>query len=257
MPTKKKYKVKAGESFATFPDPQQVMSLNPGVPSLSTGQTIFLPTFNNPGTQNRNQNATFTMPGQSTFTPSYSPAPVGANSFYSGSQVNTGAFNVGAPQINPAYANQPEFLSPVGVNAPATASTLTGANSFQSGNQVNNQADLQMIVNGSVAQPGAASTNTPAPTSITLPPNYVYTGGNDPASVEQRRQWNIAAGGTGDERVFLMSREQKKAIGDAKRRKRGQTNRQVELAAAQAVQVVQEEAPSGHMVNSALSWRVG
>lgn len=42
------YKVKKGDSFANLGyNPQDVMKLNPGVPKLSAGQTIFLPSKNN------------------------------------------------------------------------------------------------------------------------------------------------------------------------------------------------------------------
>ena len=42
------YKVKKGDSFANLGyNPQEVMKLNPGVPKLSAGQTIFLPSKNN------------------------------------------------------------------------------------------------------------------------------------------------------------------------------------------------------------------
>lgn len=241
MPPKRKYRTKKGDSYASlnqYAPPQDLMNLNPGVPTLSPGQDIWVPaTINNP---NSIYGANNTLP----------PAPTNfstANSFGGWTPQLAAQQNAALSPSNGLSLYQQSERTQTPIN-PVTG----GVNSFQSGTQVNNQPGLQVLLNGSVAQSGGGGGG--APTSVALPPNYVYTGGNDPLSVEQRRLWNIAAGGTGNERVFLMSRDQKRAIGDAKRRRRMRGNNE---AAQSVVAVPEVPTTQGNMVNSALSWRVG
>lgn len=254
MPPKRKYRTKKGDSYASlsqFGTPQDLMNLNPGVPTLSPGQdmwvpnNVFAPLVNNGG---------WTPPP----TPNFASANfASANSFMSGGQVNTGAFNVGAPQIGAAFLNQPEFMSPGGSNSPQSV-FMRGTNSFQSGSQLNTQPGLQSILPPSVPSlpaPAGDVTQGAAPFGVNASGQRLDANGNvfDPATAQRdiyggqfvqegETRWTRNARGRVVRQVATGG-----SWRDVNRRRRG--------GAVAAVPEV--PAAQGNMVNSALSWRVG
>jgi hypothetical protein len=231
------------------------------VPSLSTGQSIFVPgqQFSpNPNNQFAQINA-----NQSSFRPPnslFNPAQTSQPNSPLQPPAPTSVPNFSPFQQNP-YSNVDTFGRGRGTNAnfapppPAPISATSPA-----GVQANAAARTAAL-----SQASLAVASNPVPTQITLPDNYVYTGGNSPEAQQQRYLWNVAAGGdpniapADQPRVFLMSRAQRHAIGDARRRRRGRSAQQEasHQAALDAVTTAEVPAPQGNAVNSSLRWNAG
>ncbi len=246
--------------------PQKLLQTN-GLKTLTAGQTIKVPTFG--------------QVGGGIYDPSN---PNAGNPFANGSYVRE---QLAVSGSNEPYRGQP-LTQPVnmqnistgggGFNAIPVNNRLTQANyqppQQQLGAQVSNsfQQSAPFLtqsmlpaqprgsntvippnngINNGATTPNGGSSNLPP--SNTLPANYVYTGGNDPLSVEQRRIWNQQAGGTGDERVFLRTKQD---IWNMKaNQRRRNSNRGNNASPVPAPEVIQ--APNGNAVNTSLSWRVG
>ena len=124
------------------------------------------------------------------------------------------------------------------------AKTQLPTGSFVSGNgQVNTQDDLQVMVNGSVAQSAPPAATTPTGT---------YTGGNSANDQAWRNYWNQqAAAGRNQEdaepTVRIPTRGEIWEMKAAQRRKQMGKKKQPTAALA----------PSGNAVNNSTSWRVG
>lgn len=229
-----KYKVKAGDTFASLGNPQEIMALNPGVPKLSQGQTIFLPSF---------QPTNYAAPQYSTPAGPPKPVPYGPpKPVYGPALPVSSSFISGAGQVYKPPTVQtlysPDKIMPVAKTQLPTGSFVSG------GGQVNTQDDLQMMVNGSVAQsaPPAASTT----------PTGTYTGGNSANDQAWRNYWNQqAAAGRNQEdaepTVRIPTRGEIWEMKAAQRRKQMGKKKQPTAALA----------PSGNAVNSSTSWRVG
>ena len=228
---KTRYKVQKGETFASLGNPQQLMAMNPGVPKLSQGQTIWRPAAT--GNVYVPPGGVPNAPRPPTFGP---PKPPGYGA---------------APFMTAAMLPQPAL--PQNLYGPPTTPGQT-----QGPPNVNHSFNPNVNINY-----GMSNNPTPAPTT-TLPSNYVYQGGMSPEAIEQRRQWNLAACGDPaiyndpNNRVFITTRAQVKAQKDANRRRREMKGEAIGGGGGvNASAIMGNEGNLGNAVNSNTSWRVG
>lgn len=212
----------------------------------------------------------------------YRGQPTGVPTGLENSRVTGG----GAQKVNPSLVRNPfnggvgGGMSPYGEPLPLTGYSQSPAPFMTQSmlpTRMTQQQMLQATNGGTAVQPQLRlGANTPIPvnngipqnstinssqnsgassTSPTLPAGYTY--GSDAAlDAEQRKLWNIQAGGTGNEQVRLLSKQDvwnRKA--NSRRRQQskgdeGQTNN-----GYVAPEVI--STPSGNAVNTSLSWRVG
>lgn len=231
-----KYKVQAGDNWAKLGNPQQLMAMNPGVPKLSQGQTIWRPSTTSSGSVYVPPGGVPNAPRPPVFGP---PKPPG----YGGAPFMTAAMLPQAPLPQNLYGPP---TTPVPQQGPPN---------------VNHSFNPNVNINY-----GSSNNPTPAPTTptTTLPQGYVYQGGMSAEAIEQRRQWNLAAGGDPaiyndpNNRVFITTRAQVKAMKDANRRRREMKGESIGGGAGvNASAMSGNQGNLGNAVNENVSWRVG
>lgn len=151
---KRTYKVKAGDSFANLGYPaSEVMKLNPGVPKLSQGRTIFLP-----GVKAGSKNQTPSTPNLGL----YNSSP------YLGFQTPTSS-----TKVNPVFAGM---------------QVQTGATAYVPPPPVASQNPMP-VMDGMTPTPSTAVT----PPARVARPAGTYTGGSSASDQQWRDYWNAQA----------------------------------------------------------------
>jgi hypothetical protein len=235
-----------------------LMQMNPGVPSLSQGQTIFLPGNSGSGA-NAAPVTQGPRPGGFGLLPALPPRPPTPGVFnpsastqalissigdgFDPSPVNmsgSGSFQYGAP-VSPSIFNLP----PV---------SMRGGNSFQSGGAVNSPYASQPAIGApGTNQAGYARNTDPANTDPRNTAAYRQAAAEGTSFVHQQR-WDP------ERRRFVtigqLINEGRLDVRDSQARLRRSRAGRADLS-AQTVATLPEAQQQGNAVNNNVSWRVG
>lgn len=233
---KRTYKVKAGDTYANLGYPSnELMKLNPGVPKLSEGQTIFLPSsdFGNLGVGSKN--TTPSTPNLGTYN----------NSPYLGFQTPTSS-----TAFNPVFAGMQAQGGAVPIQPIRPPSAVA----------LQNPAGLP-VLDGMTQTSSTVVNNLGGGTPSTAArPSAPYTGGNSPSDIAWRNYWNQSATAGSDVAqnsspppVHIPTRSEVWEMKAAQRRRRMAKNGEENQTGGQAATLLNP----GNAVNTSISWRTG